>query len=390
MNKQPPRKNLLSIVQKLTAFFTCFLLLAFFLKRNDFIILLKASPDTPVMVPWDAVLQADQYQLRSSGDNGQIIYTKQSPPIKLVFDQNTETIAKNAFLFDASGQYTMKNGILYVDSALASHIINKQILDTNGTISLIDPDHQNHSWTGQGEGLVAHAAGGINGLAGTNCYEALVTNYNLGHRVFEIDFNMTTDRNLVAVHDWAGYSGMKSTREWADIKIADVFQSMSLYNVLEIMETNRDMFLITDTKSFAYTDEEIREQFQIIYDTAMALDERLLDRIVPQIYNQKMYRIIQSVYHWPSIIYTLYASPDNDQQVIDFVKDKKEIKVITMGPVRYSDAFFQQLRQHDKLAYFFTLNDAEGIREGIRKGAHGFYTDFIIPADMDRIRLSVR
>ena len=50
--------------------------------------------------------------------------------------------------------------------------------------------------------VVAHAMGGINGYAYTNAWEAFVANYERGTRVFEVDFLLSKDDQLVARHEW--------------------------------------------------------------------------------------------------------------------------------------------------------------------------------------------
>lgn len=51
--------------------------------------------------------------------------------------------------------------------------------------------------------LIAHAFGGVDGASYTNSYEAFITNYNRGYRLFEVDLVQTTDGKLVARHDWS-------------------------------------------------------------------------------------------------------------------------------------------------------------------------------------------
>jgi glycerophosphoryl diester phosphodiesterase len=51
--------------------------------------------------------------------------------------------------------------------------------------------------------VIAHAGGGVDGNAYTNSAEALARNYAMGTRIFEIDFEKTSDGHWVAVHDWA-------------------------------------------------------------------------------------------------------------------------------------------------------------------------------------------
>ncbi|MDR1914157.1 MAG: hypothetical protein LBQ68_06745, partial [Clostridiales bacterium] len=50
--------------------------------------------------------------------------------------------------------------------------------------------------------LVAHAGGQIAEFPETNTIEAMEHNYNLGHRLFEMDLNLTSDNIMVAIHDW--------------------------------------------------------------------------------------------------------------------------------------------------------------------------------------------
>jgi len=52
-----------------------------------------------------------------------------------------------------------------------------------------------------GYSYIAHAFGGILGDTRTNSYEAFLLNYQLGHRIFEIDFTITDDGIPVIVHD---------------------------------------------------------------------------------------------------------------------------------------------------------------------------------------------
>jgi glycerophosphoryl diester phosphodiesterase len=142
------------------------------------------------------------------------------------------------------------------------------------------------------------------------------------------------------------------------------------------------MFLVTDTKSFEYTPEQTELQFKILIEAAKQKDPELLERIIPQIYYQEMYDIIMAQHEFRSVIYTLYASPDKDRQVVDFVKKHDNIKVITMGAVRGKPEFRAELKKADKHVYYFTVNEAEEISSYKKDGVHGFYTDFIFPSDL--------
>jgi glycerophosphoryl diester phosphodiesterase len=237
-------------------------------------------------------------------------------------------------------------------------------------------------WIYLSEGLIAHAGGGIDGHEGTNSLEAIQSNYGQGHRVFEIDLNLTTDGDLVCVHDWPSYSGPLSRADFLKRRIADKYTAISLRDVYELMLTYEDMYLVTDTKSFEYADEDTLTQFERLRSLAEEMDITLLNRVIPQIYNQNHYQMLKGVYDFSSVIYTLYASPDTDREVTDFVLGKPDIPVVTMGPVRYSPDFYKALTKAGKKIYFFTLNDLNEVRDSIALGAHGFYTDFITPEEM--------
>ncbi len=100
--------------------------------------------------------------------------------------------------------------------------------------------------------------------------------------------------------------------------------------------------------------------------------------------------MLTDIYPFKSIIYTLYASPDSDGEVVDFVWDKPDIPVITMGPVRYGEKFYDALIRAGKRIYFFTLNDIEEIYGSISLGVNGFYTDFVTPGQMKSRQLAFK
>src|SRR5690242_6350549 len=49
--------------------------------------------------------------------------------------------------------------------------------------------------------LIAHALGGLSGLKYTNSLEALIHNYQFGHKLFEVDLTFTEDNILATLHE---------------------------------------------------------------------------------------------------------------------------------------------------------------------------------------------
>jgi len=234
-------------------------------------------------------------------------------------------------------------------------------------------------WMTESKGLVAHAAGSIEGRISTNSLDAVIHNYALGHRVFEMDFNLTSDGVMVAIHDWSSSGGAKSSREFLDTKIQGRYRPTTFRQIVEFMAINEDVYLITDTKSFEYTDSEITYQFQCIYDIAREAGEGVLERIVVQIYNQRMYHLINRIYRFPNIIYTLYATPPAEQhRVLPFMLEEN-ITLITMPPERATDRYLEELRVAGITVCLHTINDIDEALYWMDKGVCGIYTDSILP-----------
>jgi len=343
-------------------------------------VIAKASDDERMFLPLeDTLLQAGY--LSFGGDDKKIF---RKGTLTLVFDKNEQSVKKNVFTYYLSDVSKYAGGVLYIEKCIIEKMTGQRIIINNEEISFEDLSFPPHEWTKNGV-LVAHAGGGITDLNGRNSLEAFVTNYNIGHTVFEIDLLLTSDKQIAAIHDWDGYGngGMPLTLEkFKDIRIYGVFTPMDIDDVLRLMTLNKEIFIITDTKSYEDSPGIVREHFTILRDKALAYDKELLNRIVPQIYNQEMYYIIKEVYPFNSIIYTLYQSPDTDSEVVKFVKDKDDIQVVAMAPSRFSVGFQKELEKNGKLTYLFTLNDVSEVKEYFSKGVHGVYTDFITPGDL--------
>jgi hypothetical protein len=229
--------------------------------------------------------------------------------------------------------------------------------------------------------LIAHAMGSVNGVSGLNCREAMILNYEAGYRLFEVDLNLTSDGKLACVHDWYQYEGIKTEAEWRAAPLYGGRRTLMLDDVLDYMAARPDMRLITDTKSFEYPDEDVLRQFEIIYESAR--ERGVLDRVVPQIYNRDMYGLIKSVYDWTSVIYTLYASPDGEREVVDFVTRREDISAVAMPPERLNAPFAALLKVP---VYVHTINDAGEMLSLMDIGAGGFFTDMEYPEDAPWLR----
>lgn len=105
--------------------------------------------------------------------------------------------------------------------------------------------------------FIAHAGGGINGLIYLNSLEAINHNYEFGLRYFEMDFNWTSDNELVLIHDWSRtYQRLfgKSSKEPPTLKEFMTFEmsfsqtQLSLNQFANWMENHPDAILVADIK----------------------------------------------------------------------------------------------------------------------------------------------
>lgn len=254
--------------------------------------------------------------------------------IEVEFDFQEQTCKKNQYNFDMTDCFLNLRDTWYVKASRLDDITNA---------SMQNVDYTTHPWTEAR--LIAHAGGTYRDAFGgyfsnyTNSYESMVQNYNLGCRVFEFDFALTTDGRLAAVHDWKKHGNMDgnamSSADWSAVGAVakpltpGTYTSIFLEDILDQMLVNEDMYLVTDVKFEDMTEDEVRQQFEVLYEAAMDKEPALLNRIVPQIYTEEMYDWLMEIYPFPSVIFTCYKTDENAQDIINFCASKDNIPVIT-------------------------------------------------------------
>lgn len=210
-------------------------------------------------------------------------------------------------------------------------------------------------------------------------------NYQNGHRVFEVDLSFSKDGFLVGRHEWADWTytyaeqrldeGVRNflpqTLEQIE-KQDDYYTTITFDKICEILLKYEDVYFVTDTKGFEKND--VKQTFEYIVKKAKEYDERILDRLIVQVYNQEMYWEVKKIYDFKSVIYTLYASSDTVDEVLDFVKETK-IKVVTMPIARCTKEFVRGLRKLDCLVFVHTVNKVSDMKKYLDMGIYGFYTD---------------
>lgn len=286
----------------------------------------------------------------------------------------------------------MKKALLIITLFLSASLwyLSFNSLNNNETGQKFDPRMaMGPEWT-QKHRLIAHAMGEIGGKTYTNSLEAFNQNYKKGFRVFEVDLILTADNYLVARHDWTadlykmleqqdptGKSGKPLTlEEFKSMKINQYYTPVDFVQIVKLMQKYEDLYIVTDTKEIS------NNVISNLVDTVKKINPRILDRVVIQIYNERDLQTVKSIYDFKSIIYTLYMTNASDKSVVDFAR-KNGIGVITMADSRFSWRFVDKLTSLGIVSYVHTINSLEKAQELQRRGVYGFYTDSLLPADLD-------
>lgn len=271
--------------------------------------------------------------------------------------------------------------------------------DTNPTTSDApgsQPPYQfNYDWA-TNHPYVAHAFGGILGDSYTNSYEAFLLNYQLGHRVFEVDFSITDDGKTVAAHDPESWAQSTTPSPNSDINPPtletdsftydnfmsslwfDKYHPVDLDTLFQILKDYPDIYIVTDTK---YDDPtRVKQQFSAFYTAAAAIDLKLLDRFIVQIYKPEMLSYIMEIYPWKSVIYTLYANWANwtPENVLAFSQESG-VKLITMWSSWVTSDITKLWHAAGIKIATHTVNQLAYVDQLRSLGADLFYTDFLLP-----------
>ncbi|MBR6627588.1 MAG: hypothetical protein IKL04_06405 [Lachnospiraceae bacterium] len=263
-------------------------------------------------------------------------------------------------------------------------------ITTDGNVRQMD-----YSWL-QEHHVIAHAFGGIDEYTYTNSLEAFEANYAAGFRVFEADFMLTTENIAVAGHDWAHFYSITgrtwdspeeapalSLEEFRSSRIFEKFTPMTWTEIATLMSKHPDMYIVTDTKHTA--DPMITTTFTQMVTEAQKIDPAILDRIIPQIYNNEMYDIIYEVYPWKSVIYTTYNQADefSYDNVYKFCASRG-IKAIATFPARSDADFTRKVHRMGGYMLMYTFNDKKQVTDHIDShDIRAVYTDFLLPEELE-------
>ena len=96
-------------------------------------------------------------------------------------------------------------------------------------------------------------------------------------------------------------------------------------------------------------------------------------RFIPQIYRRDEYDQARAL-GFQNIIYTLYQSEDDVDEVIDFV-NKHPLYGITISDQKFKTGRWKELLNTKKPVFVHTINDEKRAKELLNQGVSAVYTD---------------
>lgn len=242
--------------------------------------------------------------------------------------------------------------------------------------------------------LVAHALGAVGGRTYSNSLEAFQASYAKGFRAFEADLSLTTDNQLVAIHDWTtqtmnlleipmvpGREGLAfSLAGFKRVKIFKKYTPLSFRDLAGLMVQYPGVTVITDIKIL--TAPEVRTAYGSLIADARQAGAGVLDRIAPHVSNQEMVDALDALYPFKTKIFTLYGSTYNYKDRMVFA-EKNGLRVISMAAYEATPPFLSELRAGGYYSYVYGEDDLTKIKQLRALGAYGFYVDFLGPHALD-------
>lgn len=251
--------------------------------------------------------------------------------------------------------------------------------------------------------LIAHALGGFNGMIYTDCLEAFTYSYAHGQRLFEVDLAPTSDGHQACVHDWsaglmhslwipvpAGQENQPmSLAYWKSQKIRNYYTTLSLRDLVLLLQGYRDARFVLDTKISTGT--QVVKTFSEIINVTRYFDPQLLDRFLPEIYTEQEYAEVMALYPFKSVLYCPgLVVPETPDEALGVIQ-RTGIRALSLPDDRtWSTSQYwtlpstlNQLKASKIYTFFYTVNDQPGAKAMIRDGATGFYTDTILPSQIN-------
>lgn len=238
--------------------------------------------------------------------------------------------------------------------------------------------------------VLCHAMGAIGTDTYTNSLEAFEASYQAGFRTFEVDLLMTSDGEVVLMHDWnkamqpdfeKGY--IPTLEEFLQAPILGKYTPLSFRDLLTIAVEHPDIYIVTDSK---YTDlETVSAEFSKMLSDAESMDcTEVFDRFIVQLYREEMYDCINKIYPFNQYIFTLYQRWEGeDMEELEEIcrwSVNTGVPSITMWSTFITEPVRETVQKHGLRLYGHTVDDPSEAAALLNENV-GIYTNVITPRE---------
>jgi glycerophosphoryl diester phosphodiesterase len=224
--------------------------------------------------------------------------------------------------------------------------------------------------------FIAHAGGGIDGLEYTNSLEALNQSYDKGFRLIEVDLFLTSDNQIVLLHDAANtidslyldFPKELTLENFKKLKLKNNLTPLSFQDLIVFMGQHQDLFIITDYKD--------QDNIKILTTIIKEYPE-YKDRIIPQIFKFNQYYPTLKL-GYTKIIFSLYQTNYSKNLLQDFLSDHR-INILTIPKELISQKIIDDFKKYNLKIYTHPVNQAEERNQLFESEVDGIYTSSLLP-----------
>lgn len=228
--------------------------------------------------------------------------------------------------------------------------------------------------------VIAHSLGGIDGYSYTNSLESFEKSYKNGIRLYDADFDITSDGVYVLRHSWDDNMGVKyasgivpTYNEFMENKIHSRYTPLSLKKFLEIMNKYSDIYVAFDAKN------DISKMYSDLVNLAISENlEHVLDRVIVSFYKYEDYYKLKEIYPFKNYAIRYYENdPKNVDELITFcLENNIHVVNIKMIYIDKNDEW-KKIIDNGLTVYAAIVNDDITYKKLSDMGVWGIVSDLI-------------
>ena len=242
--------------------------------------------------------------------------------------------------------------------------------------------------------LMAHALGAMDGKAYHNTMAAYENAMTKGYKYYEVDLSMTVDGRMVLCHGWTESNCTHTGFEYSD----DLDKTMTYKKLMSLKVHGNPQI---DLRSFY---REMKKHADHLYEFDMhsikgkraveiiketirdcKCDREVLDRVLMQVYTNKMYRAVDQTYHFKYYQYLIGKPEKNFYEKLPILIDEG-ICAAAIHVKKVCPEYINALRNAGIYVLAFTVtDDAEQAQHLLDMGVNTICTDYVAPSDLETV-----